>query len=65
MVGEACLPGGAWIPWTPGCALSCRDYVCSSEHSDLSFVYQFMSLIYVLATLTTYFPRRWQTVSVQ
>ena len=29
--------------------------VCSSEHSDLSFVYRFMNLIYGLGTLTTFF----------
>ena len=35
--------------------LSCKVHVCSSEHSDLSFVYRVIHLIYGLGTLTTYF----------
>ena len=40
MVGEACLPSNAKMPWTPDYNLSCRVHVCSSEHSDLLFVYR-------------------------
>ena len=44
------------IPEMLGYILSFRVHVCSSEHySDLSFVYRFVSLLYTLGTLTTYF----------
>ena len=56
MVGEACLPSVMFkVPWTPDHTLSFKVHDCSSEHSDLSFAYRFMSLIYGLGTLTTNF----------
>ena len=52
MVGEACLPSNAYYPWTPDYTLYSGVHVCWSEHSDLSFVYGFMSLDYGLGTMT-------------
>ena len=49
------LPSNASVTWTPDNILSFRIHVCSSEHSDLLFVYRFMSLIYGLNTFTTDF----------
>ena len=37
------------------CTISFRVHVCSSEHPDLSFTYQFVNLICGLGTLTTQF----------
>ena len=53
MVGEACLPSNAYYPRTPDYTLYSGVHVCWSEHSDLSFVYGFMSLDYGLGTMTT------------
>ena len=53
MVGEACLPSHAYYPLTPDYTLYSGVHVCWSEHSDLSFVYGFMSLGYGLGTMTT------------
>ena len=53
MVGEACLPINASYPRTPDYTLYSGVHVCWSEHSDSSFVYGFMSLIYGLDTMTT------------
>ena len=53
MVGEACLPSNAYYPRTPDYSLYSGVYVRWSEHSDLSFVYRFMSLDYGLDTMTT------------
>ena len=53
MVGEACLPSNAYYPRTPDSTLYTGVHVCWSEHSDLSFVYGFMSLNYGLGTMTT------------
>ena len=50
MVGEPCLPNNAYFPWTHDHNLSFRVHVCSSEHSELSFVY--LSFLYGLSTLT-------------
>ena len=52
MVGEACLPSNAYYPRTPNYTLYSGVHVCWSEHSDLSFVYGFMSLDYGLGTMT-------------
>ena len=48
MVDEACLPSNASYPLTPDYNLYSWVHVCWSEHSDLSFVYGFMSLDYGL-----------------
>ena len=53
MVGEACLPSNAYYPRPPDYTLYSGVHVCGSEHSDLSFVYGFMSLDYGLGTMTT------------
>ena len=53
MVGEACLPSNAYYPRTPDYILYSRVLVYWSEHSDSSFVYGFMRLIYGLGTMTT------------
>ena len=52
MVGEACLPSNAYYPRTPDYTLYSGVHVCWSEHSDLSFVYGFLSLDYGLGTMT-------------
>ena len=52
MVGEACLPSNAYYPRTPDYTLYSGVRVCWSEHSDLSFLYGFMSLDYGLGTMT-------------
>ena len=52
MVGEACLPSNAYYPRTPDYTLCSGVHVCWSEHSDLSFVYGFMSLDYGFGTMT-------------
>ena len=52
MVGEACLPSNAYYPRTPDYTLYSGVHVCWSEHSDSSFVYEFMSLDYGLGTMT-------------
>ena len=52
MVGEACLPSNAYYPRTPDYTLYSGVHVCSSEHSDSSFVFGFMSLDYGLSTMT-------------
>ena len=52
MVGEACLPSNAYYPPTPDYTLYSGVHVCWSEHSDLSFIYGFMSLDYGLGTMT-------------
>ena len=52
MVGEACLPSNAYYPRMPDYTLYFRVHVCWSEHSDSSFVYEFMSLDYGLSTMT-------------
>ena len=52
IVGEACLPSNAHFPRTPDYTLYSGVYVCWSEHSDLSFIYGFMSLDYGLGTMT-------------
>ena len=56
MVGEACLPSNAYYPYTPNYTLYSGVHVCWSEHSDSSFVYGFMRLVYGLVTMpkTTY-----------
>ena len=43
-VGEACLQSNAYYPRTPDYTLYSGVHVCWSDHSDLSFVYGFMSL---------------------
>ena len=53
MVGEVCLPSNAYYPLTPDYTLYSGVHVCWSEHSDSSFVYGFIRLIYGLGTLTT------------
>ena len=53
MVGEACLPSNAYYLRTPDYTLYSGVHVCWSEHSDLSFIYGFMSLDYGLGTATT------------
>ena len=53
MVGEACLPSNAYYPRTPDYNLYSGVHVCWSGHSDSSFVYGFMKLIYGLGTDTT------------
>ena len=45
MMGKACLPSNAYYPRTPDYSLYSWVHVCWSEHSDLSFVYEFMRLI--------------------
>ena len=54
MVGDACYPQ------TPDYTLYSGVHVCWSEHSDLSFIYGFMSLDYGLGTMTatTFFPEK-------
>ena len=52
MVGEACLPSNTHYPRTPDYTLYSGVHVCWSEHSDLSFVYGFMSFEYGLGTMT-------------
>ena len=52
MVGEACLPSNAYYPGMPDYTLYSGVHECWSEHSDLSFVYGFMSLDYGLGTMT-------------
>ena len=52
MVDEACLPSNAYYPRTPDYTFYSGVQVCWSEHSDLSFVYGFMSLDYGLDTMT-------------
>ena len=51
-VGEVCLPSNAYYLRTPDYTLYSGVHVCWSEHSDLSFVYGFMSLDYGLGTMT-------------
>ena len=53
MVGEACLPSNAYYPQTPDYTFISGVHDCWSEHSDLSFVYGFMRLIYGLGTMST------------
>ena len=53
MMGEACQPSNAYYPRTPDYTLYSGAHVCLSEHSDSSFVYGFMRLIYGLGTMTT------------
>ena len=53
MVGEACLPSNAYYPRTSDYTLYSRVNVCWSEHSDSSFVYEFMSLDYDLGIMNT------------
>ena len=53
MVGEVCLPSNAYYPLTPDYTLYSGVHACWSEHSDSSFVYGFIRLIYGLGTLTT------------
>ena len=53
MVGEACLPSNTYYPRTADYTFYSGVHVCWSEHSDLSFVYGFMSLDYGLGTMTT------------
>ena len=52
MAGEACLPSKAYYPETPDYTLYSGAHVCWSEHSDSSFVYEFMSLDYGSGTMT-------------
>ena len=52
MVGEACLPSNAYYPRTPDYTLCSGVHVYWYEHSDLSFVYGFMSLDYGFGTMT-------------
>ena len=52
MVGEVCLPSNAYYPLTPDYTLYSGVHVCWSEHSDSSFVYGLIRLIYGLGTLT-------------
>ena len=60
MVGEASFPSNAYYPRTPDYTLYFWVHVCWSEHSESSFVYEFMSLDYGLGTMTatTLFPKR-------
>ena len=51
--GEACLRSNAYYPRTPDYTLYAGVYVCWYEHSDLSFVYGFISLDYGLGTMPT------------
>ena len=53
MVGEAFLPSNAYYLRMPDYTLYSGVHVCWSEHSDSSFVYGFMRLIYGLGTMTT------------
>ena len=54
MVCKACLPSNAYYPRTPDYyTLYSGVHVCWSEHSDSSFIYGFMRLIYGLGTMTT------------
>ena len=57
MVGEACLPSYAYCPRMPDYILYSGVHVCWSEHSDPSFVYGLMSLVYGLGTMaaTTFY----------
>ena len=52
MVDEAYFPSNAYYPRTPDNTLYSGVHVCWSEHSDLSFDYEFMSLGYGLGTMT-------------
>ena len=52
MMSEACLPSNAYNLRTSDYILYSGVHVCWSEHSDLSFVYGFMSLDYGLGTMT-------------
>ena len=49
MVGEACLPSNAYCPSVY--TLYSGVHVCWSEHSDLSFLYEFMNLDCGLGTM--------------
>ena len=53
MVGGACIPSNAYYPRIPDYSLYSGVHVCWSEHSDLSFIYGFMSLDYGFGTMTT------------
>ena len=53
MVDEACLPSNVYYPRTSDYTLYLEVHVCWSEHSDLSFIYGFMSLNYGLSTMTS------------
>ena len=53
MVGEACLPSNAYYPRTPDYTLYSGVHVRWSEHSDSSFVYEFMCLDNGLGTIAT------------
>ena len=57
MVGEACLPSNANYPRTPDYTLYSGIHACWSEHSNSSFVYGLLKLIYGLGTMitTTYY----------
>ena len=52
MVGVACLPSNVYYPRMPDYTLYSGVHVCWPEHSDLSFVYGFMSLDYGLGAMT-------------
>ena len=52
MVGEACLASNAYYPLMPDYTLYSGVHVCWSEHSDLSFIYGFMSFDYALGTMS-------------
>ena len=52
-MGEVCLPGDAYYPRTPDYTLYSGVHVYWSEHSDSSFVYGFLKLVYGLGTMTT------------
>ena len=51
MVGESCLPSNAYYQWKPDYTLCFGVHTSCSEHSNLSFVYGFMRLIYGLGTM--------------
>ena len=53
MAVEVSFPNDAYITLMPDYTVSFRVHVCSSEPSDLSFVYRFKVLLYTLGTLTT------------
>ena len=53
MLGEFCLPSNAYYQWKPDYTLCFGVHTSCSEHSNLSFVYGFMRLIYGLGTMTT------------
>ena len=53
MVGETRLPSNAYCPRTPDYPFILGVHVCWFEHSDSSFVYGFMRLIYGLGTMIT------------